>query len=114
MRVTLVTGSNQGIGYHIVDQISKVPNMLVYLTARDPQKGNEALQKLNSPNIKFLQLNIDSPEEISKAAQFIQSTHGGLDILINNAAIAWKGDSWSEEVARTTFETNYFGTKKNV
>jgi len=31
---------------------------------------------------------------------------------VNNAAIAWKGDAWSEEVARTTFDTNYFGTKK--
>jgi len=111
-RVALVTGANQGIGYHIVDQLSKVPNMVVYLGARDLRKGNEALQKLNSPNIKVIQLNILSPEEITKAAQFIKDTHGGLDILVNNAAILWQGDAWGEEVARTTFATNYFGTKK--
>jgi len=86
--------------------------MIVYLGARDIQKGNEALQKLNSPNIKVIQLNIDSTEEITKAAQFIQNTHSGLDILVNNAAIALKGDACGEEVARTTFATNYFGTKK--
>jgi len=111
-RVALVTGANQGIGYHIVDQLSKVPNMIVYLCSRDIQKGNEAAQKLNSPNIKVLQLNVNSTEDITKAAQFIQNTHGGLDILVNNAAMAWKGDSWGEEVVRTTFNTNYFGVKK--
>jgi len=111
-RVALVTGANQGIGYQIVDQLSKVPNILVYLCARDLQKGNEALQKLNSPNIKLLQLNINSQEDISKAAQFIQKTHGGLDVLINNAGILYQGDAWGEEVARTTLNTNYFSNKK--
>jgi len=111
-RVALVTGANQGIGYHIVEQLSKIPNTVVYLGSRDLQKGNEAQLKLNSPNIKVMALNITSPEEIQKAAQLIQQTHGGLDILINNAAIAWKGDSWGEEVVRSTFETNYFATKK--
>jgi len=33
----------------------------------------------------------------------------GLDILINNAAIAWKGDAFDATVASTTLGTNYFG-----
>jgi len=91
--------------------------MLVYLSARDLQKGAEALNKLNSPeilkNVQLfpLPLNINSQEEITKAAQWILKNHGGIDILINNAAVAWKGDAWGEEVAKTSFATNYFGTK---
>jgi len=30
--------------------------------------------------------------------------------LVNNAAIAFKGDAFDENVARTTLKTNYFGT----
>lgn len=41
-----------------------------------------------------------------------QDTYGGLDILVNNAGIAYKGDAWGEDVARTTVETNYYGTRK--
>ena len=31
---------------------------------------------------------------------------------INNAGIAFKGDEFDENVARTTIETNYYGTKR--
>jgi len=111
-RIVLVTGGNQGIGYEIVAQLLAVPNLVVLVGARNADRGKEAVQKLNSQNAKFLQLDINSDQEITNAAQFVKDTYGGLDILINNAAIAWKGDAFNEEVVRATFQTNYFQTKK--
>jgi len=35
----------------------------------------------------------------------------GLDVLVNNAGMAFKGSAFNEEVARTTVKTNYYGTK---
>jgi NAD(P)-dependent dehydrogenase (short-subunit alcohol dehydrogenase family) len=35
----------------------------------------------------------------------------GLDVLVNNAGMAYKGNAFNEEVARTTLATNYYGTK---
>ena len=35
----------------------------------------------------------------------------GLDVLVNNAGMAFKGDAFDENVARTTVRTNYYGTK---
>jgi NAD(P)-dependent dehydrogenase (short-subunit alcohol dehydrogenase family) len=34
----------------------------------------------------------------------------GIDVLINNAAIAYKGDAFNEEVARNTIGINFFGS----
>jgi len=113
-RVALVTGANQGIGYEIAVGLLKEPNLIVLVGARNPDRGKEALEKLNSPHAKFLQLNIDSNEEITNAAQHVKDTYGGLDILVNNAAIAWSGNDWNEEVVRTTLHTNYFQTKKMI
>ena len=41
-------------------------------------------------NVQYHQLDIDDPKSISTFANFIRETHGGLDVLINNAAIAFK------------------------
>jgi len=109
-RVALVTGANQGIGFEIASQLLSNPDIIVYIGARDPIKGNDAIQKLNSNRAKFLQLDILNDESINIAAQYFKDTHAGLDILINNAGIL--DLTLSEEVAKKTCATNYFGTKK--
>lgn len=38
----------------------------------------------------FHQLDIDDAASISKFADYIKKTYGGLDALVNNAAIAYK------------------------
>ena len=38
----------------------------------------------------FHQLDIDSQDSIDKFAAYIKNTYGGLDVLVNNAAIAYK------------------------
>jgi NAD(P)-dependent dehydrogenase (short-subunit alcohol dehydrogenase family) len=64
--------------------------------ARDEQLGLQAVQQLqlSNPNaskkVNFHQLDITSVESIHHLADFIKKAHGGLDILINNAAIAFK------------------------
>ena len=39
---------------------------------------------------KFLQLDIISLESIQKFKTFLEQEYGGIDILINNAGIAYK------------------------
>eukprot|EP01123_Difflugia_compressa_P000139 TRINITY_DN10245_c0_g1_i1.p1 TRINITY_DN10245_c0_g1~~TRINITY_DN10245_c0_g1_i1.p1 ORF type:complete len:290 (-),score=53.21 TRINITY_DN10245_c0_g1_i1:48-866(-) len=118
--IALVTGANQGIGYYIAHGLLHsvlAKPLTVFVAARSFEKGQEAVYKLNNelplPNNNkavFVKIDLDDDGTIVEAAKMIQSTCGGLDILVNNAAMAWKGDAWNEEVARTTFRTNYFGT----
>jgi NAD(P)-dependent dehydrogenase (short-subunit alcohol dehydrogenase family) len=92
-KIILVTGSNKGIGYEVVRQLTKLGHHVI-LTARDPTKGLEALKKLKGENlpVHFLALDITNQEHIAQAADKVKSDFGKLDVLINNAAISVLGD----------------------
>jgi carbonyl reductase 1 len=64
-------------------------------------------------NPKFAQLDINCSDSIAKFKDFIQNNHGGLDVLVNNAGIAFKHDSTEKFCiqAEVTNKTNYFATK---
>ena len=82
MRYELGAGN---ISYLACKQISN-------FTARDEQRGHEAVRQLNGEGLspKFHQLDLLSSESIEKLKAFLQEQYGGLDILVNNAGIAYK------------------------
>jgi len=109
-----VTGANKGIGFAICEALAKqAADLLILLGSRDEIRGRAAVEALKAKgcqNIVFISLNIDDEKNLKEAAEHIRTTYGGLDILINNAGIAWKGDAFDETVARGTIGTNYYGT----
>lgn len=117
-RIAIVTGSNKGIGYAIVDKLCSVFDGIIYLTARNEELGLKSLQSLQQSNsdardkVKFHQLDITNVESIRRLADYIKKTHGGLDILINNAAMAFKHNDVTPfgDQAEITAQTNFFGT----
>ena len=72
------------------------------------------MEKLESEGLKpkFHQLDIDSPDSIERFTNYISSTHGGIDILVNNAAMAYKTASTAPflEQATNTVRVNFTGT----
>ncbi|CAG9836456.1 unnamed protein product [Diabrotica balteata] len=114
-KVAVVTGGNKGIGYAIVKGLCERFNGIVYLTARDANRGKLAvaqLEKENNLKPVFHQLDINDQNSVDSFKDFIKKEHGGLDLLINNAAIAFKSDSTDPVAvqARETVRVNYFGT----
>lgn len=92
-KVAIVTGSNRGIGNSIVKGLAQSFKGIVYLTARDEESGKKAvadLKKDHGLEVKFHQLDIDNLDSIKKFASYIKEQHNGVDILVNNAAIAYK------------------------
>jgi NAD(P)-dependent dehydrogenase (short-subunit alcohol dehydrogenase family) len=65
---------------------------VVYLTARDVGRGEAAVAKLKELGYKpeFHQLDINEQSSITKLKDHLSQKHGGLDLLVNNAAIAFK------------------------
>lgn len=63
-------------------------------------------------NPKFHQLDITEQASVDKFKDYIKQTYGGLDILINNAAIAFKQNATEpfDIQAEETVRVNYFGT----
>ncbi len=92
-KIILVTGSNKGIGFEIVRQLSKLGHTVI-LTARNEQKGLQAVDTLQSENLSvhYIQLDITKEESILSAIEKVKKQVGSIDVLINNAAILLKED----------------------
>jgi NAD(P)-dependent dehydrogenase (short-subunit alcohol dehydrogenase family) len=85
----------------------------VLLLARSSQRGNAALQDLQSRklpgSIEFLELDVQSDEHIANAASHITKTHGKLDILVNNAAVGFITGGTERERLQKSFDINATG-----
>jgi carbonyl reductase 1 len=115
-KVAIVTGGNKGVGFATVRGLAKNFTGDVYLTARSEDRGQAAVKELATENLKvhFHQLDIDNEESIKTLAAFIKEKYGGLDLLVNNAAIAFK-QAATEPMsvqAKMSVATNYFSVKK--
>ncbi|KAF6203902.1 hypothetical protein GE061_002240 [Apolygus lucorum] len=114
-KVAVVTGSNKGIGFATVRNLCSQFDGIVYLTARDEDRGKRAVEELNKEGLKpaFHKLDIDDKSSIDKFAAFIKEKHGGLDVLVNNAAILIWHDSPEPllKQAEETLKTNYYALK---
>lgn len=113
-KLAVVTGSNKGIGYAIVKGLCEKYPGKVYLTSRDEARGQAAVASLQALGLKpsFFQLDINDQSSVDKFKEYIQKTYGTIDILVNNAAIAFKMDATDsfDVQAEVTVNTNYFGT----
>nr|CAI5838614.1 unnamed protein product [Callosobruchus analis] len=111
-RIAVVTGSNKGIGFEIVEGLCKRFNGRVYLTSRDITKGKEAVEKLESLGYSplFHQLDIGSQESIDEFRDHLKNHHGGIDVLVNNAGVRLLGPDPNGINATKTISINYFGT----
>ncbi|KAM6222120.1 carbonyl reductase [NADPH] 1 [Rhynchocyon petersi] len=114
-RVALVTGGNKGIGFAIVRELCRQFSGDVVLTARDVTRGQTAVQKLQAEglNPRFHQLDIDDLQSILALRDFLRREYGGLDVLVNNAGIAFKNaDPTPFHIqAEVTLKTNFFSTR---
>ena len=91
-RVALVTGANKGLGFAIVrDLCRRFPGDVV-LTARDEARGRAAVQQLQAEGLspRFHQLDITDLQSIHALRDFLRKEYGGLDVLVKNAAIAFR------------------------
>uniref|UniRef100_A0A8D0H1T3 carbonyl reductase (NADPH) n=1 Tax=Sphenodon punctatus TaxID=8508 RepID=A0A8D0H1T3_SPHPU len=114
--VAVVTGSNKGIGLAIVRALCKKFSGDVYLTSRDTERGQAAVAKLQEEGLKplFHQLDIDDLQSIQTLRDFLKEKYGGLNVLVNNAGIAFKAaDTTPFAVqAEVTLRTNFFATRE--
>eukprot|EP01017_Pseudomicrothorax_dubius_P037419 TRINITY_DN5481_c0_g1_i1.p1 TRINITY_DN5481_c0_g1~~TRINITY_DN5481_c0_g1_i1.p1 ORF type:complete len:297 (-),score=48.91 TRINITY_DN5481_c0_g1_i1:58-948(-) len=113
----IVTGSNRGIGHGLVKKLcADNKGYDVIMAVRNLESGQKILNEFKQayPSMKdklFLgQLDVSNPESIDSFTKWVSNTFGKVDILLNNAGMAWKGDAFNEEVVRTTFQTNFYGT----
>jgi len=111
-----VTGSNKGIGFAIVKELCTKFDGHVYLTSRNETLGKAAVAELEKLGLhpRYHQLDLDDESSVIKLRDHLKFTYGGLDVLVNNAAICiWIDSPLSfHEKAAQTLQVNYFNTKR--
>ncbi|XP_021500503.1 carbonyl reductase [NADPH] 3 [Meriones unguiculatus] len=114
-RVALVTGANKGIGFAITRELCRKFSGDVVLTARDEARGRAAVQQLQAEGLspRFHPLDIDDLQSIRALRDFLRREYGGLNVLVNNAGIAFRMDDPTpfDVQAEVTLKTNFFATR---
>uniref|UniRef100_A0A8C5RKQ1 C-factor-like n=1 Tax=Laticauda laticaudata TaxID=8630 RepID=A0A8C5RKQ1_LATLA len=115
----LVTGSNRGIGLEMIKQLAKKSNppQWIFATCRDPEgPRTQDLRNLAAQHqeIVIIPLNITDPSSIEAAVVMVMERLNGtgLNLLINNAAIAShdsKVNSQTPEDMAEVYKTNVIG-----
>jgi len=114
-RIIVVTGANKGIGLATTEELCRRvgDSAVVYLTARDTGRGQAAVEGLAAKGLTavFHQLDVEDKASIATLASHLKVTHGGLDVLVNNAGFAYKAASTAPfaEQAEVTVGINYYG-----
>ena len=85
----------------------------MYPKNQQTNKGHSDFSNEESTScLKFHQLDIADFDSVSRFAKFIFETHGGFDVLVQNAAIAFKVAAKDPlpVQAEQTFKINVWGT----
>ena len=115
-KVALVTGANQGLGFAIVKGLAHRIGTggTVYLGARDQERGDAAVRSLpvHGAKIETLLIDVTDDDSVGQAAEAILRRHGGIDIVISNAAARMaKGDAFPD-IVRGFADTNNGGQRR--
>lgn len=107
-KVVLCTGANQGLGYAVVQVAGlRYPAYTYILASRDIENGKAAAASLRDAGVQaridVVQLDVTKDEEITRAATYVDKTHGRLDVLINNAGIIRRPPPGDLSALRTAF-----------
>jgi NAD(P)-dependent dehydrogenase (short-subunit alcohol dehydrogenase family) len=89
-QIVLVTGSGRRLGRQILLAFHRKREydlVLHYNSAEGESLQTERLIKSEGGNILRIQADLTKPEEITRMFSTVEATFGGLDILVNSAAI---------------------------
>jgi len=109
----IITGSSSGFGLKAAKDFAD-KGYQVFATMRKPDgKNTEKKAELvnHSEHIKVVDMDVTNDASVKEAMTNILAQAKKVDVLINNAGIAYLGitEAYSVEQARFQMETNYFG-----
>lgn len=116
--IIIITGSNKGIGYGIVEKLlEEQKNFKIIMTSRKLENGQATIENLklrfpDAENIHLFQLDLLDQKSIENFVEDIKKDFSnGIDILLNNAGVFFRGPTTSQ-VVDLTMNTNYIKTKE--
>jgi len=117
-KVAVVTGASRGLGLALVRGLCRRLGAggIVYLTARDRGRGERAAAGLAaeglSPRLEMLDVRDDA--SVTALAQALGERHGGVDIIVSNAAARIFPQVPADQQVRAFVDTNNHGTLRMI
>jgi NAD(P)-dependent dehydrogenase (short-subunit alcohol dehydrogenase family) len=108
-KTVIVTGGTMGIGEAIVRRCLD-EGARVVVVARNRARGERLLAELGDDRVRFVAGDVTEPD-VADAAVKAAEHFGGVDVLVNNAAVDFTSDllDTDPEDVRRVFDTNVFG-----
>lgn len=117
MKSVLITGTSKGIGYETALAFAR-QGFRVHATMRNPSQSPALAEtaKAEKLPIAVSAMDVDDDRSVATAIADIQSQHGPVEILINNAGVERAGSIEEQSIDdfRATMETNYFGALRCI
>ena len=111
-RLAVVTGANTGLGFETA-QVLAARGASVVLAVRDVEKGKRAAARIadTAPgaNVMVQPLDLTSLDSIRAAADELRARHPRIDLLINNAGVAFTPKQATRDGFELQFGTNHLG-----
>jgi len=103
----LVTGGSQGIGAAIVE-VARAAGHAVVFTGRNEALIDAVAKKTGAHGLRA---DVSVSGDNARTLDACRERMGGIDVLVNNAAYAYRGEIGAMDVdaMRKMFETNVFG-----
>lgn len=108
MTITLITGANRSLGLETAKRLRDAGHT-VLLAARDETAGRRAAEDLG---VAFVQLDVTDDASVAAAAESVRTSHGRLDVLINNAGVTeprLPARDMTADAAGGAFDANVLG-----
>lgn len=111
----LITGSGQGIGLALASGLGRA-GAIVVLNGRHKDKLEHAARDLQAGGVvvELAPFDVTDPSAVTADVSLIESQHGPIDVLVNNAGIQrrapledFPADTWAE-VMRTNLDSVFF------
>lgn len=113
-KVAFVTGSNQGLGLALVRGLCRElgDDGVVYLTARNEARGEAAVKQLEREGLRprFHPLDVTDEDSVAAFAEYLRAEHGGVDVVLSNAAARIAKDVPQRDQVEAFVDTNNHGT----
>ncbi|SDG77688.1 SDR family oxidoreductase [Psychroflexus sediminis] len=117
MKTALITGTSKGIGLETALAFGRSGHK-VFATMRNTSMAEDFKQRIaaESLDISISEMDVDSDASVKKCVETIISTHGNIDVLVNNAGIERHGsvEELQMEDFKSVMETNYFGVLRCI
>lgn len=103
-RVALVTGGGRGIGFAVCERLARDGHRVAIVDiSNDAETAASRLVQANLPAGAF-RCDISDEEQVARLFHDVTASLGGVDVLVNNAAITPKHDGRSLPLADTPLD----------